>query len=233
MKRRAKKRGTYVAPSDRWDLSKLRKSQRSTKEQEKLVSKSLREKSPAKQSPMQLFFERWKRGERLFELAAESGLKRSKLRRTFAQLAGGKEKFRELRATSGAGGKVEHFNGKRATGPVMDDTGVPVVRMSKENGWTCDWIEAARLGIPLVMISPKNRKYVLAADTEKADLIHRAAKDQWERPSFKPARLRRMDESRLVKKAKTKVDAVERGEAAIKRTRAKKRAARKARRRSA
>lgn len=77
-------------------------------------------------------FECWKSGTQLHVLSTESKVKRSKLRRAFIQLAGGKPAFKELRA-AGAGGSVEPFGGKRSAGRsreviALDDSKVKVLK---------------------------------------------------------------------------------------------------------
>lgn len=78
-----------------------------------------------------VIFEAWCGGATIRDLAKQHNLKRSPVRRILTKLAGGREKFRELRA-GGAGGRVEPFGGKRAGpraagAPAVDDRKVPTI----------------------------------------------------------------------------------------------------------
>lgn len=177
-------------------------------------------------------FERWKNGEQLFALAAESGFKRSKLRRIFQQLAGGKESFRALR-NSGAGGSVEPFGGKRA-GPrtaevrAQDDSKVPTIGQAlKADGWTFE-VDHRGAVSRMVHIDPTGAQYVQAGMAEKADLIFRSLKF----PDLPPMRLRRVETSRLVAQTEKKLKEIEHGEIALERTRERKRKAKQSRTKS-
>lgn len=192
-------------------------------------------------------FESWKKGEQISTLAAspELKVKRSKLRRLFIQLAGGKPAFKALRE-QGAGGSVEPFGGKRASGrvvgsiaPAHDDSKVQTISsMKASEGWsvrrvwkatTVDIDKVGRVPtrelIATVHVSPDGDEYVEARASEPADLIYVA--------SDFTRRLRRYEESKLGKKiAKQERETeklVERGEHGIKRTRERKRKAKLAR----
>lgn len=184
-----------------------------------------------KSDPQGALFERWKNGEQLFALASESELKRSKLRRIFQTLAGGKESFRALR-NSGAGGSVEPFGGKRA-GPrttesrEADDSKVPTIKQAlKADGWTWE-IDHRGAVSRMIHIDPTGAQYVQAGMAEKADLIYQSSI-----PGILPLRLRRVEKSKVVAKTKKEVEQIERGEANLDRKAERKRAAKQARTKS-
>jgi hypothetical protein len=195
-------------------------------------------------------FASWKAGAQISTLAGTIGVKRSKLRRNFIALAGGKPAFKSLRE-SGAGGSAEPFGGKRATGgrivgtiaTAHDDSRVPRTdHMRASEGWSVRrvWkpvaVEIKEVGritsrelVATVHISPDGDEYVKARASEPADLIYESSEFT--------GRFRRYEESKLGKKlAKDEREAektIERGEHAIKRTRERKRKAKLARKVSA
>lgn len=170
-------------------------------------------------------FSDWQKGAMISELADKTGVKRSKLRRLFIQLAGGKPQFKTLRA-AGAGGKAEPFGGKRAVGrsngASIDDSKVRVITSCKKSeGWKF------RLDRGLhteVHTSPDGTDYIEAKASEKADLIvsHDAK-------GLSPTRLRQLAGSNLVKHVKHHEKLVERGQKAHRAKRAAKRAQRRVR----
>lgn len=176
-------------------------------------------------------FASWKGGEQISVLASKIGVKRSKLRRHFIQLAGGKPAFKSLRET-GAGGSAEPFGGKRATGrvvgaiaPTIDDSKVPRIKQAPTSeGWT--WRRLRPHGDDLIFISPDGVEYVRALPSQTADLIH----DGTLQHGLNAIRLRKLDVSKVAKKERKQEKTIERGEIAIKRTRERKRKAKLARR---
>jgi hypothetical protein len=179
-------------------------------------------------------FASWKAGVQIHALAASLGLKRSKLRRRLIQIAGGKEAFRSFR-TSGAGGTVEAFGGKRATGGrtkeaiEQDDSRVQQLTRGdmRLEHWRHEWLRSPFGSFP-VLVSPDGlTKYSRANATERADLILDS-----QTPGLALIRLKKLSDSALARLAKQEEKNVERGEAAIERTRARKRSAKQARRRT-
>jgi hypothetical protein len=159
-------------------------------------------------------------------LVTETGIKRGKLRRSLIAIAGGKEKFAELRA-KGAGGTVVPFGGKRATPRTketikLDDSqALHLTRVeAKEQGWkTNGWLRTAIGSLPLLE-GPDGTQYVQAKPTEKADLIYSIAVPGI--PS--EIRMKTLKDSAIAKAATKAKKEVERGEKSIKRTRAAKKA---------
>lgn len=179
-------------------------------------------------NPLAAFFERWKAGEQLATLAHEANVKRSKFRRGLIQLAGGKPAFKALRA-AGAGGVTEPFGGKRATGGrtkeviALDDSKARHVSASEREHWTHEHKPGVS-AYYVVMIAPDGKRYVKAGPTERADVVF-----DLDVPGIPPARYKLETEASLAKKEKQEQKLIEKGEQALKATRAKKRAAKAAR----
>ena len=177
-------------------------------------------------------FGRWRDEHvQLSVLAAELNVRRSKLRRSFAAIAGGKDKFRELRA-AGAGGTAEPFGGKRATGGrtkvVIANDDAKAIQLdrdgAKEAGWkTNGWLRTALGSFP-ILEGPDGTQYIVAKSTERADLVYHLGI-----VGVPPVRMKELTKASLAKQTKAAEREVEKGEAALKRTRARKRSAKVAR----
>jgi hypothetical protein len=191
----------------------------------KRVVKALKTTSPVDVKTIDAF-ERWNKGTQLSVLASELGVRRSKLRRGFQMLAGGKDKFRELRA-NGAGGTAEPFGGKRATGGrtkvVIANDDAKAIQLTREEakteGWkTNGWLRTALGSFP-ILEGPDGTQYVVAKATEKADLIYTIGI-----PGITSVRMKELTQASIAKQAKADRKEVERGTASIKRARAAKKA---------
>lgn len=176
-------------------------------------------------------FASWQAGAQISTLATETGVKRSKLRRLFIALAGGKPKFQALRET-GAGGSVEPFGGKRAVRQAgvsvvasIDDSKVPrIMRAPTSEGWT--WRRLRPHSDDLVFVSPEGVEFVRALPSQEAHLVY----DGTRQHGLASIRLRKLDGSKIAKRERKEQKTLERGEAAIERTRTRKRKAKLARR---
>jgi hypothetical protein len=176
-------------------------------------------------------FDRWKAGEQIHALASSLGHKRSKLRRALIQLAGGKAAFKALR-TDGAGGTVEAFGGKRATGGrtkeviAQDDSKVQqLTRLdARLEHWRHEWLRTPLGNFPILVTPDGETKYGRASATERADLIVDP-----QTPGVPMIRMRKLDGSALARLAKQEEKTVERGEALLEQTKKRKRSARVAR----
>jgi hypothetical protein len=211
-----------------------------------------------------VIFSRWKEGASIKDLVPEFRKTRSQLRKILTAAAGGKARFKELRA-QGAGGKTVPFGGKRAEGgarpaPSLDDSKVPVIHSAPlaqaERCETCDLPlplldrpkACSYCGAPApkapslkglwtkrliwdgnqqrsVSRAPDGREYIEARPQEKADLIFISKKHA----GIGPLRLRLFETSAAKRHLKKEEKVLERGEAALDRKRARKRAAKKAR----
>jgi hypothetical protein len=199
-------------------------------------------------------FEAWKGGKQISVIAGEVGVKRSKLRRNFIQIAGDKAEFQKLRQ-AGAGGSVEPFGGKRATGGrvvgsiSVDDSKVPRIASAKASeGWSVRRVWRPRLVeikegrevlgttearelVAEVHIAPTGEEYVDALPSEPADLIYTRTE-----PFAMTRRFRLYSESKLAKRidkeGRREEKTVERGEVALERTRERKRKQKEARKRA-
>jgi hypothetical protein len=175
----------------------------------------------------------WKSGKQgMAALANKYGVKRGALKRAIVKAVGGKAKFKAMR-DQGAGGTAEPFGGKRGVRvPVeVSDAKVPTVTRKQTKGWTSR--SAMIGGVPTTVIIDANKvEYVPAMTNERADLIYRAEKCRpaCDNPSCKGAtlRLRRLETSGVVKKAKRKATLVAKGAKAHAVKRAAKRAKRAA-----
>lgn len=206
------------------------------------------QQAPGPSGPDAELFERWKNGTTIHELVSETKMSRSSMRKLLTKAAGGKDKFKELRA-QGAGGKVEPFGGKRASGGRRrkkasdgttispDDEGLPVIHSArKSEGWSnrsvlrgkvvnvdkvgpVQWRET----VHLVHVAPDGTEYVRAQPNEKADLLY--VMDTL----GVTVRLRKYEDSRAAKALKKHEKEVARGEKLLEATRKRKRVARKAR----
>jgi hypothetical protein len=193
---------------------------------------------------MKSAFEDWKGGTSLGALATRLSVKRSQVRRALTLLAGGKAEFKALRAT-GAGGSVEPFGGKRASGGkraevvAADDKKVPIVEsMKASEGWRTRRLWAprnvtikdvgtvsAREQVGIVHIAPDGTEYVeCRTASEKADLRRPSGVNHG---TF--LRFRLFESSPVAKKVAHHEKLVARGEKALERTRTRKRAAKQAR----
>jgi hypothetical protein len=202
-------------------------------------------------------FKRWKAGATIAELVAELKCSRSQMRAELTRHAGGHDAFVKLRS-EGAGGKAEPFGGKRparrakpasdgadattSSGPAWSDADVPMVPdTSAKAGWRVrrefrprivhltekgkDVGSAeARECVAIVYISPENFEYVQAKPNERADLIALSRIE-----GIPNTRLRLLDTSSLGKALRKEDKLVERGAAALERSRATKRAKREGR----
>lgn len=116
---------------------------------------------------------RWLAGERISELAAEAGVRRSVVRRRIQKAVGGKERFRELRA-QGAGGTTEPFGGKRPEPRAVSDEKVKRIKAGaiKWKAGTRRLISGKKYEDVNTIIHPKTgEEYVSAGASERADLI--------------------------------------------------------------
>lgn len=189
-------------------------------------------------------FADWQSGTQLSVLAARLNMKRSRLRRSFTLLAGGKAQFKAMRS-EGAGGTAEPFGGKRATGGkraevvAADDKKVPIIdSMKASDGWSTRRIwqprnvtikdvgtVSARELAAIVHISPDGTEYVeCRTASEKADFRRESP--------ITPGtfiRFRKFESSPVAKKVAHHEKLVERGEKSLERTRTRKRAAKQAR----
>jgi len=113
-------------------------------------------------------FDSFKRGTRVSTLAKNTGMKRSKLRRAFTQLAGGKEGYREI--MSGFAPVVPPGStGPRGPKPKPDDSAVRWIRSDRERKRWEVWNSEAHGS---VFIEPDTEEFYRAADEyEVADLI--------------------------------------------------------------
>lgn len=180
-------------------------------------------KSKTTGNPM---FEDWKSGISIKELVVKYGCTRPQCRRKLTEAAGGKAAFKALRA-EGAGGSLAAFGGKRGTrvATSVSDKDVPVITgTTKEAGWTWEPLHGHHR-TDMTFISPEGKRYVNANPGERADLLVDTLV-----PGFPKSRLKLASESKRVKKLKDAEAELERGEALIKKTRARKREARRARR---
>lgn len=188
-------------------------------------------------------FTAWRDGTSLKALVTEYGGSRSAMRKRLTQAAGGKDAFRALR-TQGAGGVAVPFGGKRATGGrtreqrVSDDAGVKRISSTKRSkGWREErrykgiivTLESVgdvkwREEVAHIFVSPKGRRYVQAKGHQAADLIFDPKIE-----GLAPYRLIAYDEGKTAKRARADEAVIERGHAALERTRASKRAKRAAR----
>jgi hypothetical protein len=194
-------------------------------------------------------FTAWRNGTSIAELVTEFKMTRSQLRRLLTDAAGGKAKFRELRAT-GAGGSTQPFGGKSAT---PREPGAPAVprdldakakRIKTTRGWPVERIivpATVRIKVDgepktvgwretklLIYTSPKTgKRYVEAKPTERADLLVRMPL------GIPDGRLRRYEDSASAKRIKREVKEVKeqmkRGTVALKKERSVKKAKRLAR----
>lgn len=196
------------------------------KREAKLAAKKDAAKTSAKFTPAVLGgFARW-RDEHvsLADLAGQVGIKRSKLRRIFTELAGGKAKFRELRK-AGAGGERK-IGVAGVSVPKPDDSQLLVIREAR----TADgWKLKPRAHGSHIMVAPDGTEYVMAGPTERADLLY----ERQARSGFTPVepviRLRRLDGSPIVRKERKQDKLVERGMKAHKARRAAKKLTRQLR----
>lgn len=176
------------------------------------------------QDPFERFYVRWRNGEKLATLAAESGIKRSKFRRLCIAKSGGKAQFATQRA-AGAGGRAERgANLRGVSRPRVDDS---KLKYLKHGGWTVRrvWVPKtvriktdqgqATVGwrecTAMIFVSPKGNEYVRAQAGEPADALIRG------QHSLPDTRLRRYTDSRLAKKVETATAEAERHAAAVKR----------------
>lgn len=191
--------------------------------------------APKPVDPIKLFAERWQRGEKLPALAAEAGFKRGKFRRMLTAALGGKDTFRALRAQGAGGARAREA---ATSGPRIDDSHVPMtVGCTKSDGWTSErtWRPtlvsikladgkanvASRELVQTVHISPTGVPYVVAADTEQADLIVLSKTE-----GIQNVRLRIFHGSIVAKQLSEEEELLERGKAALAATREAKRAKR-------
>ena len=161
--------------------------------------------------------ERWKSGTPASELAAEAGVSRAQMRKSIAGALGGKAPYQAARA-SGAGGRIELFGGgvtKPRVAIVINDAKLPVITSGR--GWKIERVGKQQFE---VFTSPKGVEYVWAHPNERADLIYKS-----KTPGLPLARLRRADDSSAMKRARKEQKLLKRGEAALEKTRATKRAA--------
>lgn len=136
--------------------------------------------------PFSHFFDRWSNGEKLADLAAAAGIKRSKFRRLMIAACGGKAAFAAARAEGAGGDRRVGAAHPRMQTLVSDEN----VKFLKNVGWRDRnvWVEKMvrikvkdadgrtqpmtvpwRECVAKVFISPKGNEYVRALPSEKAD----------------------------------------------------------------
>ena len=202
-------------------------------------------KAPASGKGEPPIFRDWKAGTPIHELVGTYKLTRSQCRRQLTDAAGGKPAFRALRA-HGAGGIAVPFGGKRHTREpgapsalaVSDAHVKHITKQRSQDGWTWERrykpVIATVKGVgnipwrketALIFISPKGKRYVQAKGAEKADLI----RDFPGTEGLPPMRLKLYAESAVARQARREAKELAHGEAALARTRTRKRTARAAR----
>lgn len=193
-------------------------------------------------------FEAWKNGASIRDLVVEHKMTRSQMRKLLTTAAGGKDAFKALRA-QGAGGSVQPFGGKRASGsaPVapVDQKALDkkAKRLKSSKRWQLDIrfepMKVINAGEGKVKVlggneylhgyrGPSGQLYVEAKANERADVILR-----FKTLGLPPLRLRKLDEKLLKKWDRERVEEERRGQLALERVserKAKARAERKAKR---
>lgn len=202
------------------DAERERKKRASLKKIEEIKTRMVKRKKSA--DPMQAFCERWRNGEQMAVLAAESGFKRSKFRRLMIAACGGKAEFAKLRS-EGAGGRAtpgDNLRRREKGQPLISDKDVKRVRSSPR--WTLEreWrptlvtmkIDGEKKTMPwrecktTVFVSPSGNRYVRAQANERADLIM-----TFKGNAIPVARLRKAGTSALERKLKEEDRLVKRG----------------------
>jgi len=186
----------------------------------------------ASTSPLAQAFASWQAGVPLNEVAKTIGLKRSKLRRAFTQLAGGRDAFKQLRS-AGAGGERKmpagFGKGRPAGVPVaqMDDSKVPVITEALHaEGW-----RNHSRGSLYIMVDPQGVEYIAANGNERADLIYKRTGSHVPE-SLRIVRLRKVATAPRAKRDALVAKEVEHGQKAHAAKRAIKRARKQSRRSS-